>query len=313
MLLRRRFLGMVAASFAASVPARLQAQSGTTVRVASTASDSYAEALYALDEGIFKKAGLSVDLQILASGAAITTAVAAGAVDIGITNPLPLITAVEHGIPFVYICSGGLINYDEGSLCVSADSPIRSGKDLEGKTVATSSLNDINVVAIKAWTDQTGGDSSKVRFVEMPFAQMGAALRRGTVDAAPIVEPALSVAKKEGWIRILLPPMYSVFGPNFMVGGWFTTTGWLKTNRAVARRFVAAIYDTARWANSHPDESAAILAKYAKMDPNTVKTMNRAPYGTSLTPSMLQSVLDLAYKYKAITRRYNAAEIIAKV
>lgn len=310
---RRRFLGITAAAASAAVPQTLDAQGTGVVRVASTASDSYAEALYAVDQGIFKKNGLDVDLQILASGAAITSAVAGRAVDIGITNALPLITAVQHGVPFTYLCSGGLINYNEGSLCVSPDSPIHSGKDFDGKTIATSSLNDINVVAIKAWVDQTGGDSSKIRFVEMPFSQMGAALRRGTVDAAPIVEPALSAAKKEGWIRILLPPMYSVFGPSFMIGGWFTTTDWLRQNHAAARTFVASIYETARWANAHPDESAAILAKYAKMDPTVVKTMNRAPYGTSLTPAMLQSVLDLAYKYKAVDRPFKASQIIAKV
>jgi NitT/TauT family transport system substrate-binding protein len=309
---RHRFLGTTAAALALARPDRALAQS-IPLRVASTASDSYAEGLYAADQGLFTKAGLNVDLQILGSGAAITTAVAAGAVDIGITNPLPLIEAVEHGIPFVYICAGALINFDEGSLCVSPDSPIRTGKDFDGKTIATSSLADINVVAIKAWIDKSGGDSSKARFVEIPFAQMGASLQRGVVDAAPIVEPALSVAKRAGSVRVLLPPMYGVFGPNFMIGGWFCRSDWLQTHRDAARRFVAAIYDTARWANAHGDESAAILAKYAKVDPQVLKTMSRAPYATSLTPSMLQNVLDLAYQYKAVAKRVAPADVIAKV
>ena len=107
--------------------------------------------------------------------------------------------------------------------------------------------------------------------------------------------------------------MYSVFGPDFMIGGWFCRSDWLQQNRDAARRFVAAIYETARWANSHPDESAAILAKYAKLDPQVLKTMSRAPYGTSLTPSMLQSVFDLAYKYKAVDKHFTAAEVIARV
>ena len=230
-MLRHWFLDIAIASVAAGLPSQSLAQSSATLRVASTASDSYAEALYATDEGFFTKAGLNVDLQILSSGAAITTAVAAGAVDIGITNPIPLISGVQHGIPFIYICSGGLINFDEGSLCVASDSSIRTGKDFEGKSIASSSLADINVVAIKAWIDRTGGDSTKAHFVELPFAQMGAALRRGTVDAAPIVEPALSAAKKAGTVRVLLPPMYSVFGPNFMIGGWFCLTDWLQKNR----------------------------------------------------------------------------------
>ena len=108
MMDRRRLLGITAASLAAAIPARSLAQAPTPVRVACTASDSYAEGLYATDQGFFTRAGLTTDLQVLASGAAITAAVAGGAVDIGITNPLPLISGVQHGIPFVYICSGGL-------------------------------------------------------------------------------------------------------------------------------------------------------------------------------------------------------------
>ena len=76
---------------------------------------------------------------------------------------------------------------------------------------------------------------------------------------------------------------------------------------------MAAIYETARWANSHPDESSTILAKYAKLDPAMLKKMARVPYGTSLTPDMIQRTLDLAYKYKAIERPINANTLIARV
>jgi ABC-type nitrate/sulfonate/bicarbonate transport system substrate-binding protein len=147
----------------------------------------------------------------------------------------------------------------------------------------------------------------------MPFAQMGPALQRGLVDAAPIVEPALSIAKQAGSVRVLLPPMYSVFGPNFMIAGWFCRADWLRDNRDTARRFVSAIYEVARWANAHGDESAAILAKAAKLDPQMLKTMSRAPYATSLTPNMLQSVLDLAYQYKAVSKHITPADVIAKL
>ncbi|MGH7715029.1 MAG: ABC transporter substrate-binding protein, partial [Vulcanimicrobiaceae bacterium] len=145
---RAQFVSAIAA-LAAAPPAAL-AQTGTPLRVASTASDAYAGALYAHDAGFFERAGLNADVQILASGAAITAAVAAKAVDIGITNALPLIAAVERGVPFRYICSGGLVNLDEFGMCVAPDSPIKDWKQLEGKTVAVSSLNDVAVIAMRA-------------------------------------------------------------------------------------------------------------------------------------------------------------------
>jgi NitT/TauT family transport system substrate-binding protein len=306
-------LGTATALIAAGPPLRSFAQEPVPLRIACTASDSYAEGLYGTDQGFFTRAGLTPDLQVLSSGAAITAAVASGAVDVGITNPIPLLLGVAHGIPFVYICSGGLNNNDESALCVAPDSTIRTGKDFAGKTIASSSLVDINTIAIKAWIDLSGGDSTKTKFVELPFGEMAAALGRGTVDAAPIVEPALSAAKKAGSIRVLQPALYVGYGANFMVGGWFCRADWLAQHRDAARRFVAAIYDTARWANANADASAAILAKYAKMDPQTLRTMSRAPYGTSLTPNMLQPVFDLAYKYRAVDKRYDAVDVIGKV
>lgn len=311
---RAGFLAALGASVAA--PSIAAAQSGTAaapLRIASTASDAYAGALYAHDAGFFERAGLNADVQILASGAAITTAVAAKAVDIGISNALPLAAAVERGVPFRYFCSGGLVNLAEFEMCVKPASPITSWKDLVGKTVAVSSLNDVAVVAMRALVDQEGGDSSSVHLVEMPFSQMAAALSRGTVDAGPIAEPALTAAMKSGEVRALNPPIFSPFGPKFMIGGWFAGEDWLEANRALARRYADAIYAAAAWANTHIPESSAILAKYSKQDVATVEAMHRSPLGTSLSPDMLQPCLDLAYKYKAIDRPLKATDIIFKV
>jgi NitT/TauT family transport system substrate-binding protein len=314
-LVRSKFLQLGAATslVAASGPARAGAQDAPVIRLALTPNDSYAEGLYGQDTGIFKNAGLNVEVNVLASGAAIVAAVAAGAIDIGITNALPLANAVAHGVPLIYLCSGGMLNLDEVGLCVAIDSPIKTAKDFSGKTMGSSALTDVNTIAMQAWLDQNGGDATALKFVEIPFPQMAAALKRGTVDAAPIVEPALTIAKGEGTIRIMSPPLYSVYGPKFMLGGWFSSTSWLEKNRDLARRFVAAIYETARWANSHPDESSAILAKYAKLEPALLKKMARVPYGTSISPDMIQRTLDLAYKYRAIDRAINASTLIARI
>jgi ABC-type nitrate/sulfonate/bicarbonate transport system substrate-binding protein len=104
-----------------------------------------------------------------------------------------------------------------------------------------------------------------------------------------------------------------IYGKHFMVGGWFGRREWIEANRPLLHRFVAAIYATARWANSHPDESSAILAKYAKMDPDVVRNMARAPYGDQFTPDMLQPYLDYGYKYKYIGVQLKATDLIVAV
>ena len=43
-------------------------------------------------------------------------------------------------------------------MLVAKDSPLRSARDLDGKTIGVSGLNDIFSLGVRAWADQHGGD-----------------------------------------------------------------------------------------------------------------------------------------------------------
>lgn len=306
------FLGSLPVVAAALAP-EPQAIAQAPLRVACVASGAYCEALYALDAGFFRDAGLDVTPLVLTSGGANVQAVAGDAADIGITGPIPVVNAVLHGIPLQYLCCGSTNNSAVNEVCVAADGPIHGAKDLGGKTIAIAGLRDVGMVALSTWLDRNGGDASSVHVVELSFGEMADAVRRGTVDAAVIPDPALSAARRAGGIRTLMPHINDVFGPHWMVGGWFAKTEWIAQQRDTARRFVQAIYRTAAWANTHLDASAAILAKYSKQDVAVVRTMARLPYGRTLTPAMIEPVLELAAKYKVIDRAPDAGDLIARL
>ena len=201
---------------AAAIPRIAHAQNAP-LRLGTTANDSYAEPFYAQDQGFYTRAGLDVQVQPFPNGAGVTTALTGNAIDVGITNPISLANAVEHGLPLAFFATAALYNREEIALCVASDSPIRSAKDLEGKPVGTTAIRDTNSLTIVAWVDQNGGDSTKVQLVEIPFSAMAAAIRRGTVAAGSIAEPALSVALAQGGIRILAHHQ-DVYGKDFLVG-----------------------------------------------------------------------------------------------
>ena len=48
-----------------------------------------------------------------------------------------------------------------------------------------------------AWVDKNGGSATKVKFVEIPFPNMEAALVAGKVDAISIQEPFAAVAARK--------------------------------------------------------------------------------------------------------------------
>ena len=110
--------------------------------VASAQDADAAACLFAQEQGMFRKVGLDVTLIPNGSGAAVASAVVGGAVDIGKSSLTALITAVSKGIPIVLVAPSALYNPASpvtGTI-VRADSPLRSARDLNGKTVSVQSV-----------------------------------------------------------------------------------------------------------------------------------------------------------------------------
>jgi NitT/TauT family transport system substrate-binding protein len=182
---------------------------------------------------------------------------------------------------------------------VLKDSPIAKAADLDGKTVAVSGLNDLTYFATRAWIDQNGGKSADVKFIELPFPTMLAALAQHRVDAAYEIEPFLSAANSSD-LKIIARAGESV-AKKYQATGWIATDSWLASHADVALRFAAVIHRTALWANSHHKESAAILLKYLKLDPAIVEKMRRVNYAVTLETRLVQPPIDTAAKYTGQT------------
>ncbi|MGA2392220.1 MAG: ABC transporter substrate-binding protein [Candidatus Lustribacter sp.] len=311
-LSRSRALGVIAAG-TAMLPGMAAAQSApAAVRMGSVPADTYAGGYYALDLGLFDKAGLGVEITPFTNGAAMAAAAAGGSIDVGIGDATELANGISRGLPFVLIAGGGVYSSaaPTTTLCVAKSSTIARAPDLEGKTVGVVSLVSLMSAGVKSWLTQNGADVTKIQFVEMPFPQMPGALSRGALAAATLSEPIMSDALA-GDAKILGKP-YDAIAKQFNISDWFTTRDWLAKNPDVAKRFVGAIYDAARWANAHHDDSATILAKYTKIDVDRIRRMNRSGYATDLKASMVQPVLDTAFKYKALGTATQASSMIAK-
>jgi NitT/TauT family transport system substrate-binding protein len=312
---RSEVLGVLAAGAAtAALPRPVRAQNAPIkLRMGSVPADTYAGGLYALDLGMFDKAGLSVEMFPFTNGAAMAAAAAGGSIDVGVGDAIELANGISRGLPFVVIAGGGMYstNAPTTTLCIAKSSPIVKAADLEGQNIAVVSIVSLSSAAVKSWLTLNGADITKVKFVEMPFPQMPAALSRGAIAGACLSEPIMSDATATD--AKVFGKVYDAIAKQFLISDWFTTRDWLTKNPDVAKHFVGAIYDAARWANAHHDDSAAILSKYSKVDVERIKRMNRCLYATDLQPSMIQPILDTAFKYKALTTATSAASMIVKV
>ena len=281
--------GVTPASRAADAPLAV-------INLINLPADNSAEVYYAQELGFFKDVGLDVRITPMTNSGAIIAALAGGAGDIGNAVVGSVADARGKGIPILYIAPAGL--YDAKSptaaLSVLKDSPIKKAADLTGKVVAVSGLNDLTYFATRAWIDKNGGNSAAVKYIELPFPAMAAAVTQHRVDAAYIIEPFFTAAA--GDLRILARAAESV-APRYQATGWIATESWLQTHADLALKFATAIRRTAIWANSHQKESATILLKYLKLDPAIVERMHRVPYAVTLETRLVQPPIDTAAKY----------------
>lgn len=285
----------------------------SVLRVAVSPSDCCIEPFYAQELGLFRAAGLNVEVTVFNGGPQLAEAVATGSMDIGISTPVEVAVASSRGIQLRIIAAGGMTSRKAPTttLAIAGESSFQNAKDLEGKTIAVIALKSMSELGLREWASKNHADASKLNIIEMPFSQMGAALQRGTVAAAVMTEPSLSIAKDRNGIKAFAYPSNSV-APQFMLSAWFSTDKFIAQNPDAIKKFTAAIYQTARWANDHHQESGDVLAKYIKVDPAVTAKMTRVVYADSLRLSDLKSQLDLVYKYGIIGKPVSAADLVVR-
>ena len=299
---RTAALSLIAgAAVAAARPAL--AQTPPIVKMGAQALDATGEAFYGADAGIFAANGITPAVTLLPSGATILNAVLGGDLDVGEANPMTVAAAIARGLPLQMIAPAVLYSRRDANanLVIAKDSPFKTPKDLTGATFGVGSLGDFNHISLLAWLDINGVSRDSVKFVELPFGQVGGALQRGLVQASFITEPFKSDAVKAGQIRDF-GDTYLAVGPEIAVVVWFTTKAWLQKNADAAKKLVNGIYATAKWANTHTAESAPMLAKASKMDPAAIAQMKRLYFATANERRYVEPILNVAAKYGALQR-----------
>jgi len=311
----RRAATAVAATLflaAAFTPLHVRAADPLPLNLGVMPSDGTAEGFYADDMGFFKAAGLDVKLTVMNNGAALTSALTAGDLDIAIASVGVVAMAHEHNLPMRFVAPSAIYEGppDGTVLMVPKDSTVKSGADLNNQIVAINGLKDLTQFTTAAWIDKNGGDVKTIKFVEIPFSEMAVAMQNHRVAAALMVEPYIEAAKP---VARVLGGAAGAVGSRYLTMGWFSTDGWSQKNAETIRRFRTAIQKAAVWSNAHPKETAAILLRHTKLSADAVRTMVRARFDTSgsVDPATVQPVIDTAAKYGSISKSFPAADIIA--
>lgn len=282
-----------------------------TIRLGGVPTDDLTPVVYAVHQGLYKKAGLDVQLIPTSSGTLATTAVVAGTYEMGKGSAVASMVAHLKNLPLVITAYGAIWNpkIPFNELLIAADSTIKTGSDLNGKTIGVPALNDLNSLVISAWVDQNGGDSKTLKFIEIPNTLAANAITAHRIDAAALQDPQLADALATGTVKALTEP-YSAISTHFAFGVYFANKDWAMAHPQAVRDWTRITYQAAAYTNAHPKETAAIMSEFTKVPLDIFQKMARVEGATSSDPALLQPFIDAAAKYKMISNAFPAKDML---
>jgi NitT/TauT family transport system substrate-binding protein len=261
---------------------------------------------FAQKQGWFKQEGVDVELFWTHGGSETLQAAISGSTDLALSNgTLGVVGAYFKGAP-VRIISAEMTGVHEVYWYVKADSPIKSVKDLAGKTIAFSRpgsstnlmlLNLIKEYGIKdAKPTSTGG-------VPGTHTQV----MSGQIDVGWSVAPFGLQDVTDGKTRVVVKAgdIKGMQGQTIRVN--VANANSLKTKRDAITKFMKVYAKAIDWAYSGKPEVYKMYSELAKVSPEVAKRTAEDFYPkSSLQFSKiegLQKTLDEALQYKRITEK----------
>jgi NitT/TauT family transport system substrate-binding protein len=284
------------------------------VRVSIIPINDVAPLFVAMQNGYFRDLGLEIDTTPSAGGAAGIPGLIGGSFDVVYGNVVSVLLASQQGLDVKVIAPGtkvALRDTDTTPIIVRSDSGIKSGKDLEGKSISVNTRNNVIWLYARAWIKATGGDPDKVTFKEIPFPQVEDALRQQRVDAAFLVAPFSVVSQQKPGLTAIANP-YSDIQPGVDVGQYITTGKLLSTKPETIKKFVTGLRKGAEWfnANRQSEMLLTVISGYTKTDASILKSvaLPAAPLQSDLP--QVKKTMDLMIENKLLPGPVDLTKII---
>ncbi|MCO6188408.1 ABC transporter substrate-binding protein [Rhizobium sp. L1K21] len=321
-MLRRSYLkGAVLALAALTMP--LNAHALDRIKVAYMKIPPLASVIHGLQSGIFEKNGLAVSLTVVNSGPDLMTALASRTVDVGMTASAIVLIARAKGLPLKAIGTADVEKANDIRNWIVANSKegIKSLKDIEGKVVGIVDKNGPADLMVRDHLMAAGVDPNSVKFVALPFPQLGPALEVGNVSAVHVTEPfhtQLMNSDKIDAVELAggLTATLAEDGP-ISLGGWFAHDEWLADpkNKEIAARFLKSILQSNRELDADRSLVNAIFEKDFGMPPPVAERVPLPLNTGSLVaePSMYQSQIKALVRTGIIAEEYPAEDAVEPI
>jgi NitT/TauT family transport system substrate-binding protein len=284
------------------------------LRVLDTAGVPSAFLEYGVQKGFFEEHGLDVEVTPSQGGAAAVPAVVSGDSDIAGSNVVSVLLAQAKDVPIKIVAPGTFVQADEqqdfSAILVPEDSDIRSPRDLEGKTMAVNTLENVAELTAKESLSKQGVDVSGIELAEVDFPDMNGALTQGRVDAAFQIEPFVSLGLKEG-LRVIDRP-YVGTKPGLQIGSYFTSERFLAENADVVERFRQGVADTAAAIGEEPADFRRFLPEASEIPPPAARAAVLPEWKAENDPASLELTAALMERYGVVDEKPDTSDAVAE-
>jgi NitT/TauT family transport system substrate-binding protein len=239
--------------------------------------------LVAHEKGFYRDAGLDVTVSAGKGSGNTTQLVANKATQIGFADGYAASHGISKGMKIKTLAS--IYRRAPAAVMVLSTSPIKTPKDLEGRTIAMTAGSGV----FQQWPAFIKGaklDESKIHVVNIDPSSLGPALISGKVDAiggyVASYVPSIEIrGKKEA--RIL---WFSDYGVNVVSNGIIVHLDTLKSDPDILRAFVPASIKGFLYGRQHIDEAVATVKKYSPtIDPAIIQREFEVSWKTWVTPN----------------------------
>lgn len=281
-----------------------------TIRMDFILGGKHAPWFVAWDKGFYSKRGLSVTIQPGSGSADTVRAIGAGLADVGFADFTTAIVAHSRGTGVQTVAQLG---YIATTIMWREDTPIKTVKDLEGKSLAVSS-GQAQWYLMPAFCKLNNIDYKAIKIQETAPALQPAALVAKKVDfivmfRASNDEVAEAAATKQG---MKLKRMYMrEHGLDIYGSGLIVKEDDVKRRPDMIRAYVEGTMEGVKYARDHQDEALAILLKHKpEIDKELARVqLKNAVDEVFIPPESLESGFgfmkpDIMEKTVAVTNEY---------
>lgn len=220
-------------------------------------SGYHAPIFLGLEKGYYSDAGIDLSIEDGQGSNPALQAAAAGNADVVLANYSTMIQSIASGMDLIGI--GGFIQRLPDSILSLEKDPIKSPKDLEGRTMAITP-DSASAKLMDAYIKATGVDKSKITFINLKAGQDVQALLSGnaTVMVGWIITQAPQLASKA---QAAKPLMLSDAGINILGTGFIVSKTYEGQHKELLKRFMTATAKSFADGFKNPEASMDAMIK----------------------------------------------------